>query len=87
MLSYAAPLRNPGAKARMPIWPLAATLAVQTLATMALFSVPAAAPEIAHDLGVPGTLSGVFVSIVYTVGIALGGAVTRFRAPLRRGEG
>ena len=54
----------------MPIWPLAATLAVQTLATMALFSVPAAAPEIAHDLGVPGTLSGVFVSIVYTVGIA-----------------
>ncbi len=53
----------------MPIWPLAATLAVQTLATMALFSVPAAAPEIAHDLGVPGTLSGVFVSIVYTVGI------------------
>ncbi|HEY6430839.1 MAG TPA: MFS transporter [Acetobacteraceae bacterium] len=54
----------------MPLWPLAATLAVQTLATMALFSVPAAAPEIARELGVPGALSGVFVSIVYTVGIA-----------------
>ena len=36
---------------------------------MAQFSVPAAAPQIARDLGVPGTLSGMFVSIVYTVGI------------------
>lgn len=53
----------------MPVWPLAAALAVQTLATMAQFSVPAAAPQIARDLGVPGTLSGMFVSIVYTVGI------------------
>ena len=53
----------------MPFWPLAATLAVQTLATMALFSVPAAAPVIAHDLGVSGELSGAFVSIVYGVGI------------------
>jgi MFS family permease len=53
----------------MPIWPLAAALAVQTLATMAQFSVPAAAPQIARDLGVPGTFSGMFVSIVYTVGI------------------
>ena len=53
----------------MPFWPLAATLAVQTLATMALFSVPAAAPAIAHDLGVSGELSGAFVSIVYGVGI------------------
>lgn len=53
----------------MPVWPLAATLAVQTVATAALFSIPAAAPEIARDLGVPGTLSGAFVSIVYAVGI------------------
>ncbi len=53
----------------MPVWPLAAALAVQTLATMAQFSVPAAAPQIARDLGVPGTLSGMFVSIVYAVGI------------------
>ncbi|HJS85863.1 MAG TPA: MFS transporter [Acetobacteraceae bacterium] len=53
----------------MPIWPLAATLAVQTLATAALFSVPTAAPEIAHDLNVPGPLVGVFVSAVYGVGI------------------
>src|SRR5579863_8122149 len=59
---------EPGLRA-MPIWPLAATLAVQTLATMAMLSVPAAAPEVACDLGVPGTLIGTFVSLVYTVGI------------------
>jgi MFS family permease len=53
----------------MPVWPLAATLAVQTLATMALLSIPAAAPQVAHDLGVPGTLIGTFVALVYTVGI------------------
>ncbi len=53
----------------MPIWPLAATLAVQTLATAALFSVPTAAPEIARDLNVPGPLVGVFVSVVYSIGI------------------
>jgi predicted MFS family arabinose efflux permease len=53
----------------MPVWPLAATLAVQTLATAALFSVPTAAPEIARDLHVPGPLVGVFVSVVYSVGI------------------
>ncbi|MBN8874982.1 MAG: MFS transporter [Rhodospirillales bacterium] len=54
----------------MPLWPLGATLAVQTLATMSLFSVPAIAPAIAANLHVPGTLVGVFVSLVYTVGIA-----------------
>ncbi|HLB98003.1 MAG TPA: MFS transporter [Acetobacteraceae bacterium] len=53
----------------MPVWPLAATLAVQTLATMALFSLPAAAPAVARDLHVPGTLIGTFVALVYTVGI------------------
>jgi MFS family permease len=53
----------------MPIWPLAATLAVQTLATMAMLSLPAAAPAVARDLHVPGTLIGTFVSLVYTIGI------------------
>lgn len=53
----------------MPVWPLAATLAVQTLATMAMLSVPAVAPAVAHDLHLPGTLIGTFVSLVYTVGI------------------
>jgi len=53
----------------MPVRPLLATLAVQTFATMALFSVPTAAPEIARDLHVPGALVGIFVSLVYGVGI------------------
>ena len=46
----------------MPIWPLLATLAVQTLATMSLYSVPTVAPEVAHDLGVDATLVGGFVA-------------------------
>ena len=42
---------------------------MQTLATMAAFSVPAAAPAIAADLHVAGGLVGIFVAIVYGVGI------------------
>jgi MFS family permease len=54
---------------RMPIWPLTATLAVQTLATMALYSLPAVAPAVARDLNVNGALVGVFVATAYGVGI------------------
>ena len=53
----------------MPIWPLLATLAVQTLATMALYSLPAVAPAVAQDLHVNGTLVGSFVATVYGVGV------------------
>jgi MFS family permease len=53
----------------MPLWPLIATLAAQTLATMALFSLPAIAPAVAAALNVPGALVGVFVSVAYGVGI------------------
>ena len=59
----------PSSLREMPVWPLAATLAVQTLATMALFSVPAIAPEIARDLHVSGTLVGGFVATAYGTGI------------------
>ncbi len=54
---------------RMPIWPLTATLAVQTLATMALYSLPAVAPAVARDLHVNGALVGGFVATAYGVGI------------------
>ena len=54
---------------KMPVGPLAATLAMQTLATMALYSVPSVAPEVARDLGVDGTLVGGFVATGYGVGI------------------
>ena len=53
----------------MPMWPLAATIAVQTLATMALYSLPAVAPAVARDLHVSGTLVGGFVATAYGVGI------------------
>jgi MFS family permease len=53
----------------MPIWPLLATVAVQTLATMALYSVPTLAPEVARDLKVNGALVGGFVASAYGVGI------------------
>lgn len=54
---------------RFPTWPLLAMLATQALATMAAYSLPAVAPAVARDLGVPGALVGVFISIVYGVGI------------------
>lgn len=52
-----------------PVLPLIATLATQSLATMAAFSFPVVAPVIAEDLQVPDTLVGFFVSTVYGVGI------------------
>ena len=55
---------------KLPLWPLVATMAMQTLATMAAYSVPALAPAIARDLGVDGAFTGYFVSVVYGVGIA-----------------
>ncbi len=53
----------------IPYGPLLLTLAMQTLATMAAFSAPTLAPEIARDLDVDGTLIGFFVSTVYGIGI------------------
>ena len=54
---------------RIPLWPLTATVAVQTLATMALYSLPALAPAVARDLHVNGALVGGFVATAYGVGI------------------
>jgi len=53
----------------MPLAPLAATLLVQTLATAALFSIPAIAPAIAAALHVSGELVGGFVAVAYGTGI------------------
>jgi len=54
---------------KFPLFPLIATLATQSLATMAAYSFPVVAPVIAKDLEVPGTLVGFFISTVYGVGI------------------
>ena len=53
----------------MPLAPLGVTLAMQSLATMALYSVPAVAPAMARDLDVPGELSGAFIACAYGFGI------------------
>jgi|GEM_PF-5267179 len=43
---------------KFPSFPLVATLATQSLATMAAYSFPVVAPVIAQDLEIPGTLVG-----------------------------
>ena len=43
-----------GPPPRFPLWPLLAMLATQALATMAAYSLPAVAPAVARELGVPG---------------------------------
>ena len=63
------PRLHPGTTRPGPWAPLLAMLAMQTLATMAAFSIPAAAPEIGRDLGVEPALVGVFISIVYGTGM------------------
>jgi len=61
---------GPAASSRSGPWaPLVATLALQTLATMAAYSMPAAAPEVGRGLGVEPALVGVFISCVYGVGM------------------
>ena len=60
---------DPASQAGMPILPLLATVAVQTLATMALYSMPTLAPEVARDLQINGALVGGFVATAYGVGI------------------
>jgi MFS family permease len=55
--------------AGIPWAPLLATLTIQTLATMAAYTLPASAPRVAAELGVPGPLVGFFISTVYGVGI------------------
>lgn len=54
----------------VPVVALAATLAVQTLCTMAAYSMSVAAPEVAAELGIPGATIGLYTSIVYGVGMA-----------------
>ena len=54
---------------RFPLAPLILTMAMQTLATMAAFSAPTLAPDIARDLGVDGHLIGYFVATLYGLSV------------------
>jgi MFS family permease len=62
------PAAEPAA-ASFPLGPLLITLAVQTLATAAAYSIPSVAPAVARDVGVDPALIGFFISTVYGVGI------------------
>ena len=53
----------------IPYIPLLIGLFVQTLVSMGAYSVPAAAPAIAADLNLAGERVGIFVSVVYGVGM------------------
>ena len=62
-------MSDPASTDSGPWVPLVATLAMQTLATMAAYSMAAAAPEVGRGLGVDPALVGVFISVVYGVGM------------------
>ena len=66
---HSPPNREAPQNLKFPVLPLIATLATQSLATMAAYSFPVVAPVIAQDLQVPGTLVGFFISTIYGVGI------------------
>jgi predicted MFS family arabinose efflux permease len=64
--------------------PLAVTLAIQALVSMALITVPVMAPVLARDLGISGALVGIYVGVVYAAAmfssLSAGAAVRRFGA-------
>ncbi len=68
-VQHSPPVSSAREHLKFPVFPLIATLATQSLATMAAYSFPVVAPVIAQDLQVPGTLVGFFISTVYGVGI------------------
>ncbi len=53
----------------IPVVALLIGLIVQTLVTMAAYSIPAAAPAIASELKIAGEWVGIFIAIVYGVGM------------------
>jgi len=64
--------------------PLAVTLAIQAMVSMALLSLPVMAPVVALALGVSATYIGLYVAVVYAgamlASLAAGAAVARFGA-------
>ncbi len=64
--------------------PLAATLAIQSLASMALITVPVMAPVLSEALGISAAWLGIYVGVVYAgamfASLAAGAAVARFGA-------
>jgi len=66
------------------ILPLVSTLAIQVLAAMAALTVPVLAPEVARTTGMPASLVGLFMALVYAGAmastLASGNLLVRFGA-------
>ena len=64
--------------------PLAVTLTIQAMVSMALLALPVMAPVVARALSVPTTYTGLYIAIVYAgamaASLAAGAAVARFGA-------
>jgi len=64
--------------------PLAVTLTIQSMVSMALLALPVMAPVVARALGVSTAYTGLYVAVVYagamTASLAAGAAVARFGA-------
>jgi len=54
----------------VPVLALVAMIAAQALVTMAAYSMSVAAPAVAADLGIDGSMIGLYTSIVYGFGMA-----------------
>ena len=69
---------------RSTVFPLAATLTIQSLVSMAVVTVPVLAPAASAELGISGGLVGVFIAIAYgasmAVSLVAGALVLRFGA-------
>lgn len=69
---------------RSTLFPLATTLAVQVIVSMAVVTVPVFAPTVAAETGVSASYVGIFIAMVYAAGMAAslvsGPLVQRFGA-------
>lgn len=69
---------------RKTLFPLGATLAIQVLVSMSVVTVPAMAPALATEIGLPVGYVGIFIAIVYgssmVASLAAGPLVQRFGA-------
>jgi MFS family permease len=71
---------------RGALMPVGATLAIQSLMSMATVTLPVLAPAASHDIGAPAAWVGLFVALVYGTSMACGlasGALVRRLGALR----
>lgn len=65
-------------------WPLIITLAIQAAGAMALFTIPAMAPEMAAEIGVLTNFAGLYIAVAYVAALlaslVAGSTISRFGA-------